>query len=494
MTTPELNAAVAAPPRTVQAYIDETPIWRDGTVVETPPLTPMQALIWVLASSGKFFEGMIIFMIGIMLPIVSYEYELQEVGHGLVSAASLAGILVGASVLGGLADQVGRRTMFIAEMLIFTFFLVLVCLSPHVIWLLVCLFGLGLALGCDYPTAHLILSETIPSRWRGKLIISAFAFQAVGALFGSLVGYVILSNVVQVDAWRWMFATALVPAVIVTALRFYVVESPNWLFSCGEREAARESLVKLLKRVPRYPKGVELAECPVAKGDTGEPARFGKLFSKKSRRATILASVPWFLQDLGTYGIGIFTPVILASTFGLGRDHATTIAQIIHEDRLAAKGAAVIDIFLVVGILCAIFLSDRIGRTRLQAYGFIGCAVGLALGAISYQFGGTTQTIMIFVAFMLFNFMTNIGPNAQTYVIAGEVFPTRIRARGAGFAASVGKVGAVTTAFLFPILLADIGAEALLSILVLTSLLGAWVTTAFSIDTANINLEKLDEE
>ena len=56
---------------------------------------------------------------------------------------------------------------------------------------------------------------------------------------------------------------------------------------------------------------------------------------------------------------------------------------------------------------------------------------------------------------MLFNFMTNLGPNAQTYLLAGEVFPTDIRGKGAGFAASFAKIGAVLTAFLFPVLLAE---------------------------------------
>ena len=64
---------------------------------------------------------------------------------------------------------------------------------------------------------------------------------------------------------------------------------------------------------------------------------------------------------------------------------------------------------------------------------------------------------LIFAGFMLFNFMTNLGPNAQTYLLAGEVFPTEIRGMGAGFAAAFAKIGAVATAFLFPILLADIG-------------------------------------
>ena len=94
---------------------------------------------------------------------------------------------------------------------------------------------------------------------------------------------------------------------------------------------------------------------------------------------------------------------------------------------------------------------------------------------------------------MLFNFMTNLGPNAQTYLIAGEVFPTRVRAKGAGLAAAIAKVGAVTTAFLFPILLADIGTQNLLYILVATSLLGACVTWRFRIETAGVNLDRIGE-
>ncbi len=62
---------------------------------------------------------------------------------------------------------------------------------------------------------------------------------------------------------------------------------------------------------------------------------------------------------------------------------------------------------------------------------------------------------------------------------------------GAGFAAAFAKIGAVSTAFLFPILLADIGTQALLLILVGTSLLGAFVTWAFRIETTGLNLEKI---
>jgi len=149
-------------------------------------------------------------------------------------------------------------------------------------------------------------------------------------------------------------------------------------------------------------------------------------------------------------------------------------------------------VLLVVGILFAIFLADKVGRIKLQIFGFIGCAVGLGLAALSLNVHGGAEMWLLFGGFMLFNFMTNLGPNAQTYLIAGEVFPTKIRGRGAGFAASFAKIGAVLTAFLFPILLKDIGTQALLVILIIASLIGAIVTYMYRIETAGKSLEDIE--
>jgi nitrate/nitrite transporter NarK len=107
---------------------------------------------------------------------------------------------------------------------------------------------------------------------------------------------------------------------------------------------------------------------------------------------------------------------------------------------------------------------------------------------------GFGKIFLIFAGVMLFNFMTDLGPNAQTYLLAGEVFPTAIRGSGAGFAAAFAKVGAVLTAFMFPILLKGIGQQALLLILVATSLLGAWVTWAYRIETTGVNLDTIGTE
>ncbi|HEX4368529.1 MAG TPA: MFS transporter [Rhodopila sp.] len=475
--------------KSVQDYIDELPVWSDGTTLKSSPMTGMQWRIWSLAAAGKFFEGFVVFMTGVALPLIVREFHIGAAEKGIVSAASLAGILFGAVLLGGLSDYFGRKRMFIAEMIIFCAFLALLLLCQNFLSLAICLFGLGMALGCDYPTAHMIISESIPSLARGKLVLGAFAFQAIGALFGTGVGCLVLVLVPDLSAWRWMFATALVPAILVTLGRFFIVESPNWLSSRGQHEKAEIAVTKLLVRTPQYPTNINLRR-HITDVEQAKPS-FGALFNSRNLRATIFASVPWFIQDLGTYGIGIFTPTILAAALGGGSDHVRSISDLISDGILAAKGAALITFLLIVGIAFAVVLADKLGRIKLQIGGFIGCALGLLIASFSIDFEGSTKIALIFAGFMMFNFMTNIGPNAQTYLLAGEVFPTSVRGMGAGFAAAFAKIGAVATAFLFPILLVAIGTRALLYGLVVTSILGAIVTWMYRIETTGVNLDKI---
>ena len=381
---PELVRQARA--RSVQDHIDELPIWADGTHLPSAPMTGMQWLIWSLAAAGKFFEGFVVFMTGVALPLLSSEFNIGAAEHGVIGAASLFGILVGAVGLGGLSDRFGRKPMFVAEMIIFVVFLVLLCFCTNYIELVICLLGLGLSLGCDYPTAHMIISESIPSTSRGKLVLGAFAFQAVGALGGTAVGYLVLSTLPEISAWRWMYASAIIPAVLVTIGRFYIVESGNWLSSRGEMAKAELAAKKLLVRKPQYPSEIKLAPRDAkAAAATQSKQTYASLFNNVNRRATILASVPWFLQDFGTYGIGIFTPTILAAAVGANSDHARSVTDLIANDITAAKGAALITTLLIVGIIFAVLLADIVGRIWLQVAWFHRLRRGICFWRLSPQ-------------------------------------------------------------------------------------------------------------
>lgn len=470
-------------PRTIHSYLNEQPLWHDGTVVHSTPMTGMQWRIWMLTSAGKFFEGMIVFMTGIALPLMHLEFGLSAFEQGIIGAATLAGILIGASTLGGLSDTYGRRTMFIVEMVLFLACIVLLSVAPNYETAVAALFGAGLALGCDYPTGHLMISESIADRARGRMVLGAFAFQAAGAVFGTAIAYLILYEAPGIEAWRYMYAAAIGPALIVILGRLSIPESAYYLASRRRYAQAEHALSKLLHRDPPYPRAVAIHR----ETEEATQARQGyfSLFTTH-RRATLFAAVPWFLQDMATYGLGVFTPVIITASVGAAVD-VQSATDVIHNDLLAAKSTAVIDLFFLFGIIAAIALTDRIGRTRLQILGFFGVAVGLTVAAAGSALGQNLP--LLYAGFILFQFMTNLGPNSHTYLIAGEVFPTRIRGKGAGFAASFAKMGAILSTLLFPLLIKDAGTSAVLLFLAVMALLGAWVTWQFRIETAGKSLD-----
>ncbi|NBU72552.1 MAG: MFS transporter, partial [Bacteroidetes bacterium] len=162
----------------------------------------MQWLVWSLATAGKFFEGLIVFMGGIALPLIADQFSMTTTDKGLVTAATLAGILVGALALGGLADRWGRKPVFIGEMLLLAIALLAAAFSPGTQALVIALFVIGLALGADYPTAHLVISESIPAAIRGRLVLGAFSFQALGAVLGTAIAAVVLGNNPELNTWR----------------------------------------------------------------------------------------------------------------------------------------------------------------------------------------------------------------------------------------------------------------------------------------------------
>ena len=450
------------------------------------PLSRRQWLVWGLATAGKLFEGLIVFMGGIALPLQAEQFAMTPLQQGCVVSASLLGILIGALALGGLADRFGRRPLFIAEMLVLLLGLLAAAFSPGTPWLLAALLLIGLALGADYPTAHLVIAESIPAAVRGRLVLSAFSAQAVGAVLGTGLAALLLAHPPHLPlplglawpVWRWLYGVAVLPVAAVAAARLLVPESSHWLLSRGEHAAAERELARLLNQPGLSLRDRALPPAQAAADPGLDPADWRQLLQAPLRRATVLASVPWFLQDLATYGVAIFTPLLLQADLlqaGLPQ------ADLPHADLLAARSSLLVDLALLPGIAAAIALVDRWGRIPLQIIGFIGCAAALLLAA-----GG-----QLLLGLLLFQFMTNLGPNAQTYLMAGELFPTPVRGLGAGFAAAAGKVGAVLTAVALPLLLSRWGDALVLSLLAVTSLLGAAVTWCWRLEPMGRELDSV---
>ncbi|MFM8935825.1 MAG: MFS transporter [Vulcanococcus sp.] len=440
-------------------------------LIDQRPLSPLQWRLWALAAAGKFLEGMIVFTGGLSLPLLVERFALAPWQAGLVASAGLVGILVGALLGGALADAWGRRPLFIGEMVLLALALLMAAGSQGFVWLLLALGLAGLALGVDYPTAHLMIAESIPAAPRGRLVLGAFAFQAVGVVLGTALAAMVLAHAPAATAWRWLDLLP-VPAVLLVACgRWTVPESSHWLLCRGRRQEAEQQLARLLEQ-PDLALPVAAPQAPAS------AAPWRQLFGPALLRATALAAVPWFLQDLATYGVGLFTPLVLApAVLGVAG---------------AARQTLWIDLGLLAGIGAAVALVDRWGRIPLQIAGFLGCAAGLLLAGLAHGAGARpAHSALVVAGLLLFQVMTNLGPNAQTYLLAGEVFPTAVRGSGAGLAAAAGKLGAAATALAAPLLLLHGKARLLLCALALSSLLGALVTWACRIETNGRALDGL---
>src|SRR5215471_17433117 len=143
-----------------------------------------------------------------------------------------------------------------------------------------------------------------------------------------------------------------------------------------------------------------------------------------------------------------------------------------------ASATAAIDLFLLFGFLVGLWAVPRFGRIHMQVIGFVGMTLGMLI-LVSAELGGggaAAHVWLVFAGFILFNLAMNAGPNATTFALAPELFPTSVRASAGGFAAASAKVGATLGVFVLPQVKAYGGVTAVLIMMAIVSALGAAVT------------------
>lgn len=462
--------------------------------LDAADLTRTMKLLWTLSAGLIALDGFDFFIIGVALPFLKQDFALTATQVGAIAVAAIIGSLFGSLLLGPLTDRIGRQQMLIADVALFVVATAGTTLAWNAASLIGFRFLVGVAIGADYPISVAYITENVPSRLRGRMVISAFTFQAVGALLGAVAGLFIIAwfqtgSPHAVDlaihlAWRWMLGVGLGLAIAVGMFRLtFLLESPRYYIARGEFDAASKAATLLLEE--------PITITPATDSHDGTALLpYTALFSPQLRRNTLFASLPWFLQDIATYGIGIFTPMIISTlAYAQERDFLT-------REMAAAQGAALVDLFLIVGFLIAVGLIERVGRVWLQIVGFVGMALGLTILAAAnvVPLNDPTHLILVFVGFFTFNLLMNAGPNSTTFLLSGEVFPTSIRASGAGLAAAIAKAGAVLGTFALPILQQQWGTSLLLLSLGGVCLLAALLTYLLQIETTGRSLEQVTYE
>ena len=305
--------------------------------------------------------------------------------------------------------------------------------------LIVLRFLVGLGLGAELPVASTLVSEFAPPRIRGRVVVVLESFWAVGWTLAALIGFLVVPS--SPNGWRWALALGAVPAVYAVLVRLRLPESVRFLESRG-RSTEAEAVVRRFEVAaqdrPRPSTGT--APAPVAEPDERGRSRVAALWARPLRRRTAALWAVWFLVNFSYYGAFIWLPTLLyASGFSLVRSFGYTL---------------LITLAQLPGYAASAVLVERWGRRRTLGTFLVGSAVAAAL------FAGADGTASILLAGMLLSFF-NLGAWGALYAVTPELYPTRLRGTGAGWAAGVGRIASVLAPLSVP-LLRDAGGTGLL--------------------------------
>jgi len=226
-----------------------------------------------------------------------------------------------------------------------------------------------------------------------------------------------------------------IPSAISIYFRLTIPETPRYRVekaAVAAHAVDNEGMVKYTGAMStQEPQHVEKSV-----GGLGEFARF---FRPWRRMKIILATtISWFCLDIAFYGINLNNSVILTV---IGFNTGGTVYQQLMSN---AVGNIVIALLgTVPGYWVTVFTVDRIGRRTIQLMGFSILTVLFLILGFAYHPILNASVYLFVVLFTLAQFFQNFGPNATTFIVPSEVFPTRVRSTAHGLSAACGKFGAI---------------------------------------------------
>ena len=242
-----------------------------------------------------------------------------------------------------------------------------------------------------------------------------------------------------------LLASSAIPAGITFLLRLGLPESPMWLKARG-REAEAEAIVRR-----HFGPGHTI---PALTLEQSHPSP-AELFRHKNWRAHLYAGLFWFCQIGPFFAIFTFAMPVFRS---LGIDSGVTVDILLNG-------------LQIVGAVFGLWLLHWLTRRHFVIWTFaIMFAVLLLLGLLP-----DAPTWLIVTLFAGYMFIAPAANNMQ-FVYPSEIFETRIRSTGVGFAAAFSRISAAAATYLLPVTMQAYGVSATLLIMAAFPLLGLVVS------------------
>jgi MFS family permease len=331
---------------------------------------------------------------------------------GLILSVFLLGWAVGGVCFGVLADRFGRTRILMWTIVIYAVFTGLAALSQTWWELAIFRFITALGIGGEWAAGASLVAEVWPESKRAKAAGWLQSAWAVGFFLAALVHLALRHS-----GWRPIFVVGIGPALVAIVVRLWVREPERW--------------VKAARQAPAF---VE-----------GSTTKLGQLFSPANKRATLVGAGLAFVAVFGLWGATNWTPTLVRSLPEFQHmDGAKVNSYVSYATMLLNTGS-------LVGYLSFGPLADRVGRRPVFALMCLGSVVMLPIAFLVPRSYAAVLLLLPSLGFF------NNGIFSGFAIYLPELYPTAIRATGAGFCFNAGRALASAGPFLTGYLVQQLG-------------------------------------
>jgi MFS family permease len=370
-------------------------------------MNPKERSTFWACIGGWALDAMDVQMFSFAIPALIASFAITNADVGLIGTVTLLTSAFGGWFAGALSDRFGRvRTLqiTIAWFAVFTF---LCGFAQTYTQLFVLRAAMGVGFGGEWAAAAVLVGEVIRSAHRGKAVGAMQSGWAVGWGIAAVMATLLLNTLPPEVAWRALFWVGLTPAVLVFYIRRFVEEPPVFAATRKNLDAA------------------------------GRQANFLEIFSPAMVKTTVLTCLLSTGAQGGYYAITTWLPTFLRT-----ERHLTVLGT--------GGYLAIVIAGSFVGYLVSAWLSDRIGR-RANFILFAACSIATV---VAYTQIPLTDSIMLVLGFPLGFFASGVFSGIGPFFT--ELFPTRIRGSGQGFAYNFGRGVAALNPWLVGLLSASL--------------------------------------
>jgi len=373
--------------------------WREG-------VTGYQWLVLLVAWLGWVFDSMDATLYALVMEpalqeLLSRQFATgvphQAIGRygGIIFSVFLLGWALGGVLFGVAADRFGRVKTLIFTILIYALFTGMAAFSATWWQLAIYRFLTALGIGGEWAAGAALVAEVWPEQKRARAAGILQSAWAAGFFVAAIVNLLMRNY-----GWRPIFLVGIVPAIVALLVRVCVKEPERW---------TRATIYERLE------------------GTAGQP-KLPALFHPELLRSTLVGSGLAFVAVFGLWGATNWTPTLVRSLPDFRHSAPTEVTAYVSYATMTLNAGS------LVGYLSFGPIADRVGRRGAFA---VMCLGSLAMLPATFLTPHSYSTVLCLLP--LLGFFNN-GIFSGFAIYLPELFPTRLRATGAGFCFNVGRV------------------------------------------------------